>query len=61
MIRSMRMRLAGHEAHIGAKRNADGKYRYRWEDKTKWILETQDGLVWTGLIWLRIGTSEGLL
>jgi hypothetical protein len=27
----------------------------------KWILERQDGVVWTGLIWLRIGTSGGLL
>jgi hypothetical protein len=25
----------------------------------KWILERYDGVVWTGLIWLRIGTSEG--
>jgi hypothetical protein len=27
----------------------------------KWILESQDGVVWTGFIWLKIGTSEGLL
>jgi hypothetical protein len=27
----------------------------------KRILERQDGVVWTGLIWLRIGTSGGLL
>jgi hypothetical protein len=27
----------------------------------KWILERQDRMVWTGLIWLRIGTSEGFL
>jgi hypothetical protein len=27
----------------------------------KWILERYDGMVWIGLIWLRIGTSEGLL
>jgi hypothetical protein len=26
----------------------------------KWILERQDGLVWTELIWLRIRTSGGL-
>jgi hypothetical protein len=25
------------------------------------ILERWDGVLWTGLIWLRIGTSEGLL
>jgi hypothetical protein len=27
----------------------------------KWILEGYDGGVWTGLIWLRIRTSGGLL
>jgi hypothetical protein len=27
----------------------------------KWILERQDGMVWIGLVWLRIGTSGGLL
>jgi hypothetical protein len=26
-----------------------------------WIFGRQDGVVWTGLIWLRIGTSEGPL
>jgi hypothetical protein len=26
----------------------------------KWILEKQDGVVWTGFIWLRTGTSGGL-
>jgi hypothetical protein len=27
----------------------------------RWILERYDGVVWTGLIWLRIETSEGRL
>jgi hypothetical protein len=27
----------------------------------KWVLERLDGMVWIGLIWLRIGTSGGLL
>jgi hypothetical protein len=27
----------------------------------KWILEREDGMIWTGLIWLRVGTSGGLL
>jgi hypothetical protein len=27
----------------------------------KWILERKDGMEWIGLIWLRIGTSGGLL
>jgi hypothetical protein len=26
-----------------------------------WILEKQDGMVWTGFVWLRIGTSGVLL
>jgi hypothetical protein len=29
--------------------------------KLKLILEGQDGVVWTGLIWLRVGTSGELL
>jgi hypothetical protein len=39
-----------------------------WEDQDvggwtilKWIFERQNGIVWLGLIWLRIGTSGGLL
>jgi hypothetical protein len=42
--------------------------RDHWEDQDvsgwtilKWILGRQDGIVWIGLIWLRIGTSGGLL
>jgi hypothetical protein len=27
----------------------------------KWILEREDGMVWFESIWLRIGTSGGLL
>jgi hypothetical protein len=27
----------------------------------EWILEREDGVVWTGLMWLRIGTSGGPL
>jgi hypothetical protein len=27
----------------------------------KWNLERYDGVLWTGLIWLRIGTSGWLL
>jgi hypothetical protein len=27
----------------------------------KWILKKYDGVLWTGLIWLWIGTSGGLL
>jgi hypothetical protein len=52
---------------MGKKRNA---YRIldHWEDKDvggstilKWILEGWDGVVWIALIWLRKGTTGGLL
>jgi hypothetical protein len=33
----------------------------RWEDNIKLILEKYDGVVWTKFVWLRIGTSSGLL
>jgi hypothetical protein len=58
----------------GEKRNAyrlllgSQKERDHWEDQdvggwtiSKWILERLDGMMWTGLIWLRIGTSGRLL
>jgi hypothetical protein len=35
--------------------------RHRWEIILEWILEKQDMRVWTGFIWLGIGTSGGLL
>jgi hypothetical protein len=44
------------------------KERDHWEDRDvggwttlKLILDRYDGMVWSGLIWLRIGTSGGLL
>jgi hypothetical protein len=36
-----------------------GSTRLRWVDNIKINLR-QDGMVWTGLIWLRIGISGGL-
>jgi hypothetical protein len=58
---------------MGTKRNAyrilremtEGKSHVgrpigRWKDNIKMDLR-YDGVVWTGLIWLRIGTSGGLL
>jgi hypothetical protein len=38
-----------------------GSQRYRWVDSIKMGYRELDGVVWTGLIWLRIGTSGGLL
>jgi hypothetical protein len=73
MVKSKRMQCAGHLACMGAKRNAYrilmGKperkrpvaiSRCGWEDNIK-ILEKWDVVVWTGLIWLRVGTSGRLL
>jgi hypothetical protein len=70
----MRMRWAGHIARIEEKRNAYGllagkpegkrplgRPRPRWVDKLGWILERWDGVMWTGLVSLRIGTDGELL
>jgi hypothetical protein len=50
-----------------------GRPRLRWVDNFEmelreicwsdmdWILERDVGVIWTGLIWLRIGTGGGLL
>jgi hypothetical protein len=74
MIKSRRMRWAGHVARMGKKRNAYrvlvgkpegnrplGRPRRRWEDNIKMdIRETGwDGM--DGLIGLKRGTSGGLL
>jgi hypothetical protein len=66
IIKSRRMRLAGHVARIGEKRNAYrflvgkpegkrllGRPRRRWVDNIRMDL----GVMWTGLVWLRIGTG----
>jgi hypothetical protein len=71
MIKSRWMRLAGHVARMGEKSNVYrilvgnpegkrplGRPRRRWVDSIKTDL---DGVVWTELIWFRIGTSGGLL
>jgi hypothetical protein len=70
MIKSRRIRWAGHVARMVEKRNAcrilvgNQKERDHWEDEDvggwailKWILERSVGMVWIGSIWLRIGTS----
>jgi hypothetical protein len=38
-----------------------GRPRRRLVDNIIMDLREMDGMVWTGLIWLRIGTSGGLL
>jgi hypothetical protein len=37
-----------------------GRQRRRWVDSIKIDLR-EDGMVWIGFMWLRIGTSGGLL
>jgi hypothetical protein len=68
MIKSRRMRWAGHE--WGKKKNTYrllvgklegkrllGRARCRWVDNIKMDLERSDGVMWTGLVWLRIETG----
>jgi hypothetical protein len=42
-------------------RRSLGRPRRRWVDNINMDLGQIDGLVWTGLVWLRIETSGGLL
>jgi hypothetical protein len=66
IIKSRRMRWSGHVARMGAKRNAYrllvgnpegksplGRPRHGWVDKFR--------MIWTGLVWLRIGIGGELL
>jgi hypothetical protein len=74
VIKSRRMRWAGHVAHMEEKRGAyrillgrpEGRRplwrpRHRWEDTIKTDLQEVGWGSWTGLSWLRIGTGDGLL
>jgi hypothetical protein len=74
MIKGRRVRWAGHVARVREKRNAHrilvgkpegkrplGRPRRTWEDRMDLReREREDGVVWTGFIWLRIGTSGGM-
>jgi hypothetical protein len=64
--------MAGHVARIGEKWNAYrilvgkpegkrplGRVRCKWLDNIETDLRVM-GMVWIGLMWLRIGTSGGL-
>jgi hypothetical protein len=74
VIKSRRMRWAGHVARMGEGRGAYrilvarpegrrplGRLWRRWEDNIKMDLEEVGWGAWTGLIWLRIGTVGGFL
>jgi hypothetical protein len=74
VIKSRRMRWAGHVARMGESRcvymvlvgkpegkRSLGKPRHRWEDNIKMDLQKVGCEAWTGLIWLRIGTGGGHL
>jgi hypothetical protein len=75
VIKSRRLRWAGHVVRMGERRGAYralvgkpegwrplGRPRRRWEDNIKMdIREVGWGGAQTGLIWLRIGTGGGLL
>jgi hypothetical protein len=74
VIRSRRMRWAGHVAWMGEMRNAYSILMENLKEKDyseelgldakitlKYILEKECGKLWTGCIRLRIGSSGGLL
>jgi hypothetical protein len=61
VVKSRRMRWAGHVARMGEGRGVHrvlmgrpegkrplGRPRRRWEDNIKWILRKWEGVVWTG-------------
>jgi hypothetical protein len=73
MIKLRKMRLAGYVARMGETKNAYrtlvgkpegkrplGRPRRRWVDNIKIDIE-RGRMVWTGSIWLRIGTNGRLL
>jgi hypothetical protein len=69
------MKWMGQVALMGEKRNAYrllvgkpegkrplGRPRRRWVDNIRTnLVERWDGVMWTGLVWLRIGTGGELL
>ena len=71
VIKSRRMRWAGHVARMGERRGVYrvlvwkpevkrplGRTRRRWEDNIKMDLQEVGCGVWTGSSWLRIGTGS---
>jgi hypothetical protein len=56
IIKSRRMRWEGHVA----RKRPLGRPRRRWVDNIRMDLGEVDGVMWTGLVWLRIGTDGEL-
>ena len=74
VVKSRRMRWAGHVARMGEGRVVHrvlvgkpegkrplGRPRRRWEDNIEMDLQKWEGVVRTGWSWLRIGTGGGHL
>jgi hypothetical protein len=74
VIKSRRLRWAGHVERMGERRGAyralvgkpegrrpRGRPGRRWEDNIKMDLREVEWEAWTGSIWLTIGTGGGLL
>jgi hypothetical protein len=77
VTQAKRMKWAGHVARMGEKGNAYrllvgkpegrrplGRPRHTWLDNTHIrmdVAEVGGGVMWTGLVWLRIGTGGELL
>jgi hypothetical protein len=74
IMNARRMRWAGHVARMGENMNAYslfvgkpegrrplGRPRRRWVDNIKMDLLGIIAVMWTGLVWLRIGTGGELL
>jgi hypothetical protein len=74
VIKTRRMRLVGQGAHIGDMENVykilvrkpeektpHGRPRHILQDNTRMYLREIGGKVWSRFIWLRLGTSCGLL
>jgi hypothetical protein len=74
IIKSRRMRWTGHVARMGKKRNSYrllvgkpegkrplGRPRRRWVGNIRMHLGGWDGVMWTGFVWLSIGTGGELL
>jgi hypothetical protein len=70
VVKSRRIRWAGHVARMGEDRGVHrvlvgkpegkrplGRPSRRWEDNIRWIFRTLEGVVGTGWSWLGIGTG----